>query len=131
MSRFNLTIYCWGHVKVQSNNILLGVMSRFNLTIYCWGHVKVQSNNILLGSCQGSNFQTNKKRWAYHLKQGTCQELLPDWSIYLPFLHMIGRSKMNECLPDMTPNRILLDVSVNVKILKRYNKLLILNRLVK
>jgi hypothetical protein len=26
-------------------------MSRFNLTIYCWGHVKVQSNNILLGNC--------------------------------------------------------------------------------
>ena len=130
MSRFNLTIYCLGHVKVQSNNILLGScqVSYNNILL---GSCQGSYNNILLGSCQGSYFQMNKKRWAYHLKQGTCQELLPDWSIYLPFLHMIGRSKMNECLPDMTPNRILLDVSVNVNILKRYNKLLILIRLVK
>ena len=50
-----------------------------------------------------------------HLKQGTRQELLPDWSIYFIILYVIGRSKMNECLHDMTPNRMLLDVRINVK----------------
>ena len=47
-------------------------------------------------------------------------------------LHMIGRSKMNERLHDMTPNGILLDVSVSPKNQnenKIYNKLLIEMRL--
>ena len=47
-----------------------------------------------LWSCQGSYFQ------------------LSDWSIYLTVLYMIGRSKMNERLPDMTPKGMLLDVCV-------------------
>jgi hypothetical protein len=40
-------------------------------------------------------------------------ELLSDWSIYLIVLHLIGRSKMNEKLHVMTPNSMLLDVSVS------------------
>jgi hypothetical protein len=35
-----------------------------------------------------------------------------DWSIYLTLLHTIRQSKMNERLHDMTPNKMLLDVSV-------------------
>ena len=42
-------------------------------------------------------------------KLSTHQELLSDLSIYLTVLHMIGRSKMNQWLNDMTPNRMLLD----------------------
>jgi hypothetical protein len=34
-------------------------------------------------------------------------ELLSDSAIYLAVLYMIGQSKMNERLPDMTPNRML------------------------
>jgi hypothetical protein len=40
-------------------------------------------------------------------------------------LHTIGWPKRNERLPDMTPNRILLDVNVSPKeknVKKRYNK---------
>ena len=47
-------------------------------------------------------------------------ELLSDWLIYLTVLHMIGWSKLNERLPDMTLNRTLLDVINKLK--KRYNK---------
>jgi hypothetical protein len=39
-------------------------------------------------------------------------EMLSDWSIYLTVFHMIGWSRINERLPDMTSNRMLLDVSV-------------------
>ena len=43
---------------------------------------------------------------------------------------MIGRSRLNERIPDLTPNKIL-DVSVSSKkkLRKRYNKHLILMRL--
>lgn len=34
------------------------------------------------------------------------------WSIYLTFLHLVKRSKMNESLPDMTLSELSLDVSV-------------------
>ncbi len=42
-------------------------------------------------------------------------ELLSDWLIYLTVLHMIGWSMLNERLPDMTLNRILLDVINKLK----------------
>ena len=37
----------------------------------------------------------------------TCQELLFNWSIYLTFLHTIGRQKMKERLHDMNTNEML------------------------
>jgi hypothetical protein len=41
----------------------------------------------------------------YFLNPNTRQDIMPDWStyMYLIILHMIGRLKMNERLPDMTP----------------------------
>jgi len=39
-------------------------------------------------------------------------KLFSDWPIYLTVLHMIGRSKMNKRLHDMTPNGVLSDVNV-------------------
>jgi hypothetical protein len=36
-----------------------------------------------------------------------------DFTIYLTVLHMIGRSKMNERLADMTPRGMMLDVCVS------------------
>jgi hypothetical protein len=53
---------------------------------------------------------------------------LSDWSIYLTILHMMGWSKMNERLHDITPNWMLLDVGVSPK-KKRNNTHLILIRL--
>jgi hypothetical protein len=61
------------------------------------------------------------------IKTDDMPELLSDWLIYLTVLHMIGWSKLNERLPDMTLNRILLDVINKLK--KRYNKHVILIRL--
>ena len=43
-------------------------------------------------------------------KPSTCQELLSDWSIDWTAFHMIRWSKMNETLPDMTPNIMLLSM---------------------
>ena len=57
-----------------------------------------------------------------------CKELLCDLSIYFTALDAIGWSIINERLHDMTPNRMLLDVSVSQK-KKRYIKNLILFRL--
>jgi len=37
--------------------------------------------------------------------------MLSDWSIYSTVSHMIGQSKKNEILPDLTPYRMLLDIS--------------------
>jgi hypothetical protein len=51
------------------------------------------------------------------------QELLSDLSIYLTVLHMIGRSKMNQWLNDMTPNRMLLDVKSITKEKNIINKI--------
>jgi hypothetical protein len=48
-------------------------------------------------------------------KPSICQDLFSNWSIYLTALHMIGQSKMNERLHDMTPNEMLLDVSVSAQ----------------
>jgi hypothetical protein len=56
-------------------------------------------------------------------KLSTHQELLSDLSIYLTVLHMIGRSKMNQWLNDMTPNRMLLDVKSITKEKNIINKI--------
>jgi hypothetical protein len=41
--------------------------------------------------------------------------MLSDWSMYLVVLYMIGRSKMNEMLHDMTLNGVLFNVGVSPK----------------
>jgi len=41
-----------------------------------------------------------------------CKELFSDLSIYFTALDVIGWSVINERLHEMTPNRMLLDVSV-------------------
>jgi hypothetical protein len=43
-------------------------------------------------------------------KPSTCQELLSDWSIDWTAFHLIRWSKMNETLPDMTLNIMLLSM---------------------
>jgi len=48
--------------------------------------------------------------WAYHLKPPKADVRLVN--IRSTVLHLIGRSRMNERLPDMTTTEMLLDVSV-------------------
>lgn len=55
----------------------------------------------------GSYFQSTNQRKAYKITQ---RELLSNWWKYLSALHVIGQSKMNDRLPDMTPHRMLLDM---------------------
>ena len=43
----------------------------------------------------------------------------PIGQYYLTFLHMIGQSKINERLDDMTPNRMLLDFSLCISYFNR------------
>jgi len=45
-------------------------------------------------------------------KTNTRQELLFDWIIYVSVLHVMGWSKINKRILDMTPNEMLLDVCV-------------------
>ena len=65
-------------------------------------------------SRHGSVFQPiNHEPTTYlGIKAECIHQELSDWSTYITVLHMIGRSKMNERLHDMTPNGILLDVSL-------------------
>ena len=47
------------------------------------------------------------------LKTSTHKEPLSDWSVYLTVLYMIGLSKINDRLADMTSTECFLDVSVS------------------
>ena len=77
------------------------------------------SSDIPYGVKSGFIFSTDQSAMNLLIlklsKLSTHQELLSDLSIYLTVLHMIGRSKMNQRLNDMTPNRMLLDVRVSPK----------------
>jgi len=66
-----------------------------------------------MGSHQGLTFQPTNRRRAYHLNMCTLQKLLSNWSKYLTVLDMTERSKLNEIIPDMTPNEMLLEVGVS------------------
>jgi hypothetical protein len=53
------------------------------------------------------------------LKPSMHYDVFSNWLIYLPVLHMIGRSNMTEGLYDMTTYGMLLDVCVSPKDLKK------------
>jgi len=55
---------------------------------------------------------TDQSAMSLLYKPNTRQELLSDWLIYLSVLHVMGWSKINKRLLDMTPNQMLLDVCV-------------------
>jgi hypothetical protein len=73
----------------------------------------------IMGSCQDSCFNNQSAKSLLNIlasKPSTNLELLSDWSIDLNVLRMFGRWNMNERSHKVTPNRILLDVSVSRKI---------------
>jgi hypothetical protein len=63
----------------------------------------------------GFIFSTDESPMSLLIKLSTHQELLYDWSIYSTVLQKIGWLKMNDRLPDVTPNGMSLDVSVSPK----------------
>ena len=62
-----------------------------------------------MGSCQGSNFQSTNQ--APTVETEFTQRAIHRLALYLTVLYMIGRSKMNERLSDMSPN-MMLDICV-------------------
>jgi hypothetical protein len=65
------------------------------------------SNNILFRVKSAFIFSTDQSAISLFFKPWIWHELIVDCSIYLTVLNMIGQSKMNERLLDMTPNRML------------------------
>ena len=107
-------------IKIYSSN-------RFSVWVRRVMHVFHTPGDTLtifhFGSCQGSYFQATIQWWAYFLKSSTRKELWFYWSIYVTVFHLIGRSKMSERLPNMTLNRVLLNVSALPNFKKKgYNK---------
>ena len=58
-----------------------------------------------MGSCRGSNFQPINQ--APTVETEFTQRAILRLALYLTVLYMIGRSKMNERLSDMSPNKML------------------------
>jgi hypothetical protein len=80
------------------------------ISVYLELHLMFDAkDSIIYFSVFRSSIETTS---AFYNQVHAKQELSSDWSIYLSVLHMIGQSKMNERSPDMTPNRMLLDISV-------------------
>ena len=65
-----------------------------------------------MGSHQGSYIKPSNQRCTYHLKPGYMTRAVFQLVHRFNVLNIIGQSKMNESLPDMTPCEMLLDVSV-------------------
>ena len=69
----------------------------------------LKSNDILCGVTSGLIFSSDQSAMnllnIYVSRPSTHQERLFYWSIYLTVFHMIGRTKINERLCEMTPNR--------------------------
>jgi hypothetical protein len=102
-------------------------------TVPFFMEIHLQRMTFRKGLCQDSYFQPINndeptKYWCFKLSKRL--ELLSDWLIYLTILDMIGRSKMNERLPDMTSSEMLLDISVSPnKNRNEHNKHLFLIRM--
>ena len=116
-------MYCLVYVHHSSTNLI-----KITCFIYLFNFFSCYTLTSNLGIMSGLIFSTDQSAICLLnlkvSKESTRLELLSYWWIYLTVLHMIGRSKMNERLPDVTPNRILLE-----RIFKKINKHLILIRL--
>ena len=118
-------MYCLVYVHHSSTNLI-----KMTCLIYLFKFFSCDTLTSNLGIMSGFIFSTDQSATCLLIlkvsKESTCQELMSYWSIYLTLFHMIGWSKMNKRLHNMTPNRMLLDVSVLLeRIFKQINKHLI------
>ena len=111
-----------GQARYQ-NVLIQQVLCMSQTSHACFPHPWRYTNNIPLWVMSGFIFSSYHSVMSILLKSSTRKELWFYWSIYVTVFHLIGRSKMSERLPNMTLNRVLLNVSALPNLKKKgYNK---------